>query len=488
MLKNRSFSKSLIVAMVGCLILTVVRSSIVNSKDEWSKTSTSISTGSNYVCDSTSLSAFGFEMKPDSKENEKCPRVRQNCCSKKDLELLEKIHRLSDDKMTDYYSTYLAIHRYILGLGHVYERIAQQVNEWSRREKARRMDLRKNGVKSTVSRKPIKQPSEHFVIKFHKSCETASYKIRMVDYKNRVFIERYYEALVNRFMFLKRARRGFFCSFCEAEQINWHQIEQEQGRLRSRLTGSFCQSLFDWSYNTVTQNYLNFSVYLRYLLTLLSCVVPNKKNVFETPVETDEDAFIGPLTIEDYQLKASLPFSVFLDHRKKNPISKLPEPLRHMLENPISMKREFYMKNCGDQMTPGHLTKTKCSDFCQNFEFASANKILDGNLDELYALFLQLKNYEFVKPNLKATLFSDRIDVLKKKIEDGYLKLDNNYRFILLSKGHYMPFITKSYFSNLQTAANLMDLTAQSKLNITSLNSLLLSATIVWILTICSHM
>lgn len=466
MTEINSFSASLIVALVGCLMVggvcplksQVFVSGVPNG--------TADPSNSPHTCPVTELNLFGVNFQNPVAENRVCPGIPKNCCGQLDIERIELGFKASEQRQTNYYAMMLAMHRYILGLSHMYVRLAKTVFKWSQAEKFRRMELKKHPNSDKVSREPIEQPSEHYILRFHKTCETAAYKLLTLEFKERIYVQRYYEALVQRFEFLKRARRGVYCSFCSADVVEYFQRPSDDKMVKTRVNAQFCQKFFDWTYHTVTQNYLLFSIYLRYLLTMLSCVAPRRLEAEGRLIVFDPNDFHQP---NDLLHPERVPYSVVINLKVKNPLESLPVRVRATIEKPMLMKREFYMRSCHDSVAPNTISDTKCYEYCKHMDFFKANKVVDGDIEAMYRVYKHLQQFEFFNPNIKATSFADRLEKLKDSIEDGFRRLGKDYVFLRNYKDFPVPVLSKMSYTLDANAMQPLEFGRQSSLQLISL-------------------
>jgi hypothetical protein len=415
MFNPKLFSPRLIVALVGCLIL-LSGSALARAFDfRLDPRRLARSSTGTEVCNVQELAIFGIRSGPKIPENDICPAVKRSCCSSSDLNELVSRHQSAEARQYNYYSLYLALHRYILGLGHVYSEVANNVFNWSKSEKFRLMGFKTATTRASEFTRPTPQPSSDYTIRFHKTCETAAYKFLSLHFRHRKFAEEFYEALVKRSEYLMRARRGMFCSLCSQGFHMYFNFASEPRSLKANYSHKFCQEIFDWTYHTVSQTYVHFSVYLRYLLQMLACVVPTEVDGGRPP---------GSPT------KIFKPFSLKVDLQKKCPLGSLPEAVRRVIELPLPIKREFYFRGCANSVSPNKVSNKKCFPFCHHFSPFVAGDVIDGDIKSFYRVYIQLKEFEFVQPFLRATTFADRLDVLKQSIEGNFTMIEQNSVFV----------------------------------------------------------
>lgn len=390
------------------------------------------STGSDY-CDVRHLQEFGIRSGSNIPSNHLCPALKSHCCSASDLTKLEQHYAKLHERQFNFYSLYLGLHRYILGLGHVYSEVAANVFNWSRAEKFRTMGFKTATNRNSELFRPTPQPSSDYTIRYHKTCETAAYKFLFLKIRHRKIAEEFYEALVRRSEYLMRARRGMLCSLCSSAFPMYYSLSRGRREVTVNYSAKFCQEIFDWTYHSVSQTYLHFSVYLRYLLNMLACVIPTEENGGRPPG--------SPIRVFN-------PFSLKVSFRDKILGSSLPQEIKNVITFPLPLKHEFYIRGCASSVSPNTVSNKKCLPFCKNFDPFGAADILDGDVKSVYGVYQLLKEFEFVKPYLRATTFADRLDKLKSEIESNFTLIDRNSIFLTGIDKHKVAFKTYALFFN----------------------------------------
>lgn len=375
------------------------------------------------VCAREEMNEFGLASRnlPIHETNAACPGLKKNCCSPENVEKISKMHKRSEQKQTQYFIAFLSINRYILGLSKIYKRLAKDIFLYSKLVKITRKKAKTNIYFSSDFLLPPVSPKRSYTIVYHKTCETASYKLMQMSYLKTKAARQFQIALKKRSSFYKRSRRGFYCILCMEKATEFLGNYDKNRNKNVKLSKEFCQRMFDYGYETTFEFYRTYNKFLKYLLEMLACVRPRDP----------EDLQPGKLLPKNDQVPQKYsPFSMSVNLNLKDPLDSLPKTTNSIFHSLLSMKRTSWMDDCRESASPNKIQHPKCLGFCESFNFFKADKVIDGDLDVMYSLYVNLKEYEFIAPNLVITTFGDEVKKLKSKIEENYSALEGNYDFL----------------------------------------------------------
>lgn len=396
-------------------------------------------------CPVNEMAAYGLtaDITSQSDPNPICPQIQGNCCGPKDQELINTYWRADDRHQAGFNIAYLSINKYILGNVKNYQNIAAYIVDKSQKMKF----SGKTAAPSPASDKSggvQNDDGKPYSFEYHPKCEEAAKNFLNQDFVNRQKAQQFYDNLNRRANFLQDARRGFYCSLCNAKAREY--ISTFRFGIDSRLWYSrdFCQVLFANSFSSVYSIYKAYNPFLKSLLQMLMCIKPKGKG------GNNNQASTGGGNNAQVNVRAN-PISLSVDLKVKDPLKdkKLPEPMRKMFENPLHITSKFGLEFCWNSDPTSTFFGLKCMSFCENFEMTKASNLLDGDLDAIKVVYRELVQFEFALDSPFTSIFDADVVALKRNIDTETAFLMDNYNF-------YRSLDSRINFSKYKTVFSLI--------------------------------
>lgn len=421
--------------ILACVIFTVCRASAttdydnkyIESKDyEYYLQKTKSNAAK--TCATQELAAYGLraDINSQSDPNPICPGIQGNCCGAGDQERIYKYWDADDRHQSGYHTAFLTMNRYILGNVKNYQRIASHIIATSQKLKFQGKTQPTGGDQSGPT--PQTDDGKPYDFEFHPKCEEAAKKFIDLDFVDREKAQNFYDSLNRRANFMQDARRGFYCTLCNAKAKEY--ISTFRIGITSRLWYSrdFCEMMYSHTFAAVYGIYKSYNPFLKYLLQMLTCVKPRGNGSSNSQNNNGQNDSNGarPQVVVNIR-----PISVDVDLKVKNPFTdkKLPEAVRRMLDNPLHVTSKFWMEVCYNSDPTGFFFGAKCMGFCENFEMTKASPLLDGDIEAMQRVYSTLTEYEFALESPMSNIFSDDVLALKKNVNAQVAYLKGNYNF-----------------------------------------------------------
>jgi len=383
-------------------------------------------------CPVQEMAAYGLraDINSQSDPNPICPGVQGNCCGAGDQERINMYWLADNRHQSAYHTAYLSMNRYILGNVKNYQSIAGDIIERSEKLRIQGKANAPNGNQEQSASAPPVDTGKPYDFDYHPFCEEAAKRFINLDFVDRQKAQNFYETLNRRANFMQDARRGFYCTLCNAKAKDY--ISTFRFGITSRLWYSrdFCEMIYTQSFAAVYGIYKAYNPFLKSLIQMLMCIKPrtgnNNNNQQGGSNSQNNQGGPGPLVVVNVH-----PVSIDVDLKVKNPLKdvKLPEPVRRMFDNPLRVTSKFWMEICYNSDPTGFFFGAKCMGFCENFEMTQASKLMDGDIDALKMVYNTLTEYEFALQSPNSNIFSDDVLALKQGVVAQIAYLKGNYNF-----------------------------------------------------------
>lgn len=362
--------------------------------------------------------------------NEICPNLPSgNCCGKEDQARIKAFWKHDTRHQGYYHAAYLKMNRYVLGYTRQYAEIANQIlskaDEWIRDGK-----IKNKKVPQDMQDDDDDQP---YHLSYHPMCVESANEFIHQDFVDRIKAQIYYKELNRKMQFLQNARRGFYCMLCDANARDYL-LTRRFVPLRASIKYSrdFCEMTHDWLYTSVYMLHKAYNPFLKHLFRMLACVTPRAEgnNVFgrgnSTQAQNGADVGLNVNVNVDMAINA---LSMRLKLTTKDPIKVLPDKLRKLYENPLQLRKRFWLEACYGADPKGFWFPIQCYNFCDNFKMVKASALFDGDVDAMELVYHELEQYEFALRMQSENIFNDDIMQLKDHIERSLGALGRNYLF-----------------------------------------------------------
>lgn len=417
-------------------------------------------------CPVNEMAAYGLtaDINSQGDPNPICPQIQGNCCGPKDQELINTYWTTDDRHQAGFNIAYLHINKYILGNVKNYLNIAADIIDKSAKQRFQG-GANKPGQTDRSGSAGQVDDDKPYTFNYHPMCEEAAKKFTQLDFVDRNKVQQFYDALNRRANFLQDARRGFYCTLCNAQAKTY--ISTFRIGIDSRLWYSrdFCEVLYSNAFTAVYQMYKAYNPFIKSLLHMLMCITPKSKSGGQTGGQNNQNNPSSNINVNvNVNLGANVnlgpnagvsvqanPLSNSVDLKVKNPLTdkKLPEAVRKLLDNPLHITSKFGLEFCWNSDPTGVFFGLKCMSFCEHFHITKADTLLDGDLDSIKAVYYALLEYEFALESPNTSVFGNDVVRLKRSIQTEIAYLKNNYNF-------YRSLDSRINFSNYKTVFSLI--------------------------------
>lgn len=421
-------------------------------------------------CPVNEMAAYGLtaDITSQGDPNPICPQIQGNCCGPKDQELINTYWTTDDRHQAGFNIAYLSINKYILGNVKNYLNIAADIVEKSARMRFQGGANRPNQGGSGGNAQTV-DDDKPYTFTYHPLCEEAAKKFTQLDFVDRNKVQHFYDSLNKRANFLQDARRGFYCTLCNARAKDY--ISTFRIGIDSRLWYSrdFCEVLFTNAFTAVYQMYKAYNPFIKSLMHMMMCIQPKNKsgaqgnnaqgnngNSGNNGLNMNVNVNVGMGANVNLGAGAGAsvtynPLSMSVDLKAKNPFTdkRLPEAVRKLLENPLHITSKFGLEFCWNSDPTGVFFSIKCMSFCEHFHITRADTLLDGDLDSIKAVYHALLEYEFALESPNTSVFGNDVVRLKRTIQTEISYLKSNYNF-------YRSLDSRINFSEYKTVFSLI--------------------------------
>lgn len=427
---------NLSITLIACVII-----SIVNTEGDIASTQRSFdyiqSMGYDYFlqkskneitqnCAVNEMAAYGIvaDATSLSEPNDICPQMQGNCCGQEAQASIKRYWIDDDRHQSQFHTAFLRMNKYILGNIKNYESIANTIIDQSNKIKLLGQDQPQNqqGGKSNSQ----EDNSIPYNFEYNPMCEKAAREFIQLDFRNRAKAMGFYEKLTRRAEFMQNARRGFYCMLCNSNARDY--ISTNRFLLPSWLWYSkdFCGMIFGNAFTTVYQMYKSYNPFLRHLMKMLLCIKPKGSSSNGQNNNSGGQQPAKPQAGVSVNLN---PLSMSVDLKIGNPLNSLTSEARSLVENPLHIDSRFGLELCYNADPTSAFFSLRCMSFCEHFNIAKANNMMDGDIERTKQVYDQLTQYEFAYITITNNIFDDDVLAMKKNIYEVVQALNHNYFF-----------------------------------------------------------
>lgn len=200
--------------------------------------------------------------------NEICPSIQGGqCCGEQDQKIIMRTWKRDRERQQNHHSTVLRSLRWIVGFHNEFKYLAVKVIDAYRKEK----DDQDNEVQGQSKDKKM-----YSYISPNDVCYKAANYVedhRLSDNESSMV---FYNEINKRVQFLENTRRGFFCIICSLEGqraiwTTWRIFNIFYSR-RVYYAKEFCDDIAAHTEPLTYTLYKNYTVYLRRVIEMLSCI------------------------------------------------------------------------------------------------------------------------------------------------------------------------------------------------------------------------